>query len=126
VEEDHASSGSGAKKAKKSEQKKSSPSVVREKENISPASVTAFTMDESETSSLRKPTASQLSSRACDVDLRGGRAQQVLQMFDQQREKYENHITDDRRKTEAELSKSRRDASFYQDKMNLWSVLQLR
>lgn len=80
-------------------------------------------MDICETQSLRQPTASQVSSRACVVDLWGkhGRAQQVLQMFDQQREKYENHITDERRKTEADLSKSRR---VYQDKMTLWSVLQ--
>lgn len=83
-------------------------------------------MDFSETcSSVRKPSVSQMSSRACAVDLWGpSRREQVMEMFDKQREQYENHITDERRKSEADLSKSRRDAAFYQDRMTLRSVLQ--
>jgi len=131
AEEDHSSSGTRSKKAKAAsrtekqvnsavpseKEKQVNSAVPCEKENLSPANLS---------SALRIPTA--FLSRPSDVDFWGGhgisRTQQVLHMFDKQREKFENDITDQQRKTEADLSKSRRDAGFYQDKLTLWSVLQ--
>lgn len=97
-----------------------------EKENIQPAVESPFIMDFSETGSLRKPSASQISGRACLADLWGGagRTMQIFSLFDQQRERYECSIADEQRKSEAEVGKARRDAAYHQDKLNLWSVLQ--
>ena|SRR3569833_1021576 len=96
---------------------------AKDKENILP--VTPFTLEILDTGSLRKPSASQRSERECAVDLWGGasRTMHVFNLFDQQRERYEQTIADEQRKHDAAVDRARRDASHYQNKLSLWTVL---
>lgn len=85
--------------------------------------MTPFTLDVVETGSLRKPSASQRFECACAVDLWGGRTMKVFQLFNQQRDRYEQSIADEQRKSDTAIHQARRDAAHYQNQLNLLGVM---